>query len=226
MIGKTKVILCNYNKGGVGKTTLAVHITGILLEQKQGRILLVDCDARPDSWRFYMKRRPTGSEGFIKINSRLSVFWNQPRDKGAKFQRIQKTQLLAYDYMIIDSDNPPEDTVIMINNHRPDLILIPLNKSQRHSLEDIPDFLELIETVDAVANLNPDIAYYPQVKIVPLGVSQEIIGRSLAEENCEIAPAMRDVQDEMVEALGEKNYIWNYSSCEDLRQYFISLLEI
>lgn len=28
----------------MGKTTLAVHITGILLKQKQGRILLVDCD--------------------------------------------------------------------------------------------------------------------------------------------------------------------------------------
>ena len=226
MIGKTKIILCSYNKGGVGKTTLAVHITGILLEQKQGRILLVDCDARPDSWRFYMKRRPSDSEDFIKVNSRLSVFWNQPRNKEAKFQRIQKAQLLAYDYMVIDSDNPPEDTVIMINNHLPDLILIPLNKSQRHSLEDIPDFLELIETVNAITNLNPSIAYYPQVKIVPLGVSQEIIKRSLSKENCEIAPAMRDVQDEMVEALGEKNYIWDYSSCEDLREYFISLLEI
>lgn len=112
----------------------------------------------------------------------------------------------------------------MINNNLPDIILIPISKSQRHSLDDIPDFLELIERVKVVANYSPDGDYSPKIIIVPLGVSKNAISYVVAEKDCEIAPAMRDIQEQMVDALGEKQYIWKYPGCEDFLEYFSSIL--
>mgnify|MGYP006271659499 CR=1 FL=1 len=54
---ETKIILYTYNKGGVGKTTLALHITGVLRKQTSGKIIMVDCDPRPNSWSFYKRRK-------------------------------------------------------------------------------------------------------------------------------------------------------------------------
>ena len=37
------IVLCTHNDGGVGKTTLALHVAGSL-QTKLSRILLIDCD--------------------------------------------------------------------------------------------------------------------------------------------------------------------------------------
>lgn len=73
MIRNTKIILCTYDKGGVGKTTLATHITGVLFKRDRGRILLVDCDSRPDSWRFYKGTRPQGQKRRSTVNRRIDL---------------------------------------------------------------------------------------------------------------------------------------------------------
>ena len=39
------IVLCTHNDGGVGKTTLALHVAGSL-QTKLSRILLIDCDDR------------------------------------------------------------------------------------------------------------------------------------------------------------------------------------
>lgn len=51
-----KVILCTHNSGGVGKTTLAVHLAGVL--SKRGDVLLIDCNDQADSWKFYVSEEP------------------------------------------------------------------------------------------------------------------------------------------------------------------------
>ncbi|MBC6477432.1 MAG: ParA family protein [Hormoscilla sp. GM7CHS1pb] len=38
-------VLCVHHKGGVGKTTTAIHITGVFLS-KRNRVLLIDGDPR------------------------------------------------------------------------------------------------------------------------------------------------------------------------------------
>jgi Mrp family chromosome partitioning ATPase len=50
------IILSAFNKGGVGKTTLAVHVAGLLAEQ--GRVLLVDCVDQYDAFYFYCHQEP------------------------------------------------------------------------------------------------------------------------------------------------------------------------
>jgi hypothetical protein len=114
----------------------------------------------------------------------------------------------------------------MINNNLPDIILIPINKSQRHSLDDIPDFLELLKQVKSIKNSSPNVDYSPKIIIVPLGVNENEILRLVPDADCEIAKAMRNIQDQMVDALGEKRYLWKYQDCEDSLEYFSSLLEM
>ncbi len=52
------IILSTFPKGGIGKTILAVRVTGLLLSVTKERILLIDADPRSDSWRFYLGRKP------------------------------------------------------------------------------------------------------------------------------------------------------------------------
>ncbi|MDM8560666.1 AAA family ATPase [Candidatus Parabeggiatoa sp. HSG14] len=49
------IILSAFNKGGIGKTTLAVHVADLLAEQ--GRVLLVDCVDQYDAFNFYCRQK-------------------------------------------------------------------------------------------------------------------------------------------------------------------------
>ncbi|MBO1347549.1 MAG: ParA family protein [Hormoscilla sp. GUM202] len=45
-------VLCVHHKGGVGKTTTAIQITGVFLS-KRNRVLLIDGDSQADSFKFF-----------------------------------------------------------------------------------------------------------------------------------------------------------------------------
>lgn len=227
----TQIILSTYNKGGVGKTTLAVHITGAIKQEQLGRVLLVDCDPRPDSWSFYKKRRPQGEERIASVDKWLDILWNPPQPHPPRFRPIKKGTLQAYDYIIIDTDSPPEDTVAMISNNFPNLILIPINKSQKRSLNDLPSFLDVAASLEIRANREPNISYNPKFVIVPLGIDETDAVSKLKQapekpRNCQVASAMENFQDEINDALEHNQYIWDYPGCEGLYQYFIDLLEL
>lgn len=231
MSSNTKIILCTYDKGGVGKTTLAVHITGILQKQTQGQILLVDCDPRPDAWIFFKGRRPQAGETRRTINSHLDVLWNPPRLNPPKFEPIKKSDLEVYDYIVIDTDSPPEDTVAMIRNNLPNIILIPINTSQKRSLKDLPVFLDTSADIEKRANLEPGLNYYPKFIVVPLGIPEADAVSKLNETKekpkfCQVAPAMENLQDQISDALEKNSYIWDYPDCSKTVDYFIQLLKL
>lgn len=221
-------ILCTFPKGGVGKTVLAVHITGVLLSQTKGRVLLIDSDPRPDAWRFYMGRKPTGGEyGFFKVDSRLDIVWKPPQHgkTSNRFQPIKKAELDEYDYIVIDTDAPLEDAVSMISNNKPDLILSPINSSQKDTaLEDLPDFLA---TLTHLCGLD----YSPMVRIVPLGVRENVVSKiinscTIKPDNCKATFEMKNLETKMSQAKIKRKYIWEYAGCEHFLSYFTSLLEI
>ncbi|MBR8836844.1 MAG: AAA family ATPase [Stigonema ocellatum SAG 48.90 = DSM 106950] len=76
------IILCTHNSGGVGKTTLAIHATGVLSSQSGRTTLLIDCDDQADSWQFYANRMPDQYE-LLKFGDSLSILDNQKRQKNA-----------------------------------------------------------------------------------------------------------------------------------------------
>lgn len=226
-----KIILSTYDKGGVGKTTLVVNFIGVLLTEDKGKILLVDCDSRPDAWSFFKKRRPKGKEKRRRINNRLDILWNPPNETSYKFDPIKVEDFENYDFIVIDTDAPPEDTVCMIRNNLPDAIYSPINLSNMQSLSDLPDFLDTVSDIEKDVNLEPDVNYYPHFVIVPLGINQNLVISSLNEadekpNNCQVATAMDNYQLEVSYSFLEKKYLWEMPDCQDTYHYFSNLINL
>ena len=87
------IIASTFNKGGVGKTTLAVHVAGILQEQNGTRNLLVDCVDQADAYYFFARREPRKYIDIERISATLSVINNpelQPLRKVVDFVGIRQ----------------------------------------------------------------------------------------------------------------------------------------
>lgn len=211
-------ILCTHNNGGVGKTTLAIHAVGVLRSQL-GRLLLIDCDDQADSWQFYVDRLPNDQE-LETVDDRLSVISNSKRKSIKKIAKKNK-----YDRVVLDMDSPLSDTVQAIIQDNPDIVLIPVNKSQEvKALRNLPRTLEVIYQMEL------NLGFQPEVKVVPLGVARERVVDAVENSenlptNCKVATEMPDVQEQMQTAIyADRKYIWEYPGYEDLLNYFLSLL--
>ncbi|MGC9525402.1 MAG: ParA family protein [Limnospira sp.] len=218
------IILCTHNKGGVGKTTLAVHVAGVLINRGDS-VLLVDCDDQTDLWQFFAgdESSPNQYDSYSLVDSGSStVIYNEER-------KSVKKQAQSYSHIVLDIKSPKSHTVRAIVGNDPDLILIPINTSQtKRALQQIPRMLDLISQLRSTAG------YIAQVSIVPLGIPRELVEIELSkikadEKNqfCQIALPMENLQEEMQTALYEdRQYIWEYENHENLYDYFSDLLNI
>ncbi len=70
-----------------------------------------------------------------------------------------------------------------------------------------------------------------KVVIVPLGIERDIVLERLQTieekpQNCQVAPAMKEVQAEMSQAVYEdRKYLWETESFSDIKDYFTSLVD-
>ncbi|MCC5900180.1 MAG: ParA family protein [Phormidium sp. BM_Day4_Bin.17] len=209
-----KVMLCTHNSGGVGKTTLAVHLAGYLSEW--GEVLLIDCDEQADSWKFFMEKEPEvpvdkGSARGIEVIA-------NPERRSLKKLKVKPNQ---FDYVIIDIDTVLENTVQVILNADPNLIFVPLNRAHMYkSIDNLASVLEMLERIDG----NPVLPY--SVVIVPLGIDKENIENELEsiEYNSEkylVADSMNYLSSKMDEAVYKgRKYIWDYVDLQDNKNYF------
>jgi chromosome partitioning protein len=215
------IILCTHNDGGVGKTTLAVHIAGVLLN-RQDSTLLIDCDDQADFWQFYIDRNPEKSKDWERLEN-STVMYNGRREAIPK--ELPKGQ---YDHIVLDIDSPLKNIVQTIVGNDPDLILVPVNKSQ-----EIKALRNLPRTLKVIAQLETKAGYAPQVVIVPLGISQssiyQIVDRledDLKPQRYRVADEMPDCQEQMQFAIyQDRKYIWDYEGLEHLYDYFVDLLD-
>lgn len=214
------IILCTHNDGGVGKTTLAVHVTGALQFQL-GRTLLVDCDDQADSWQFYAEGVPQKLKDVL-VKDDISLIWNKNRES---IKRLAKPE--QYDHIVLDIDSPLQNTVKLIVDNQPDLVLIPVNVSQEvKALRNLP------RTLSVIAQLEAKTGASSRTIIVPLGVDPNVIGKTINEVKEKpsrwlVAPPMPDVQQQMQVAIyKEKKYIWEYAGYEEMQDYFCSLLQL
>lgn len=227
---KTRVILCNYTKGGAGKTTLAVHIAGILLEQTLGKILLMDCDPRPDSWKFFSGSRPNTNQTRLTPLKGIDLWWNPPQIKGSRFKPIVKQDYETYDYVVIDADSPPEEALTLLSDALPDIFLVPIAESQSHAIEDIFLFLKDLER-EVKFERDSGIDYNPIVKVAPLGLTIEEVELELdisgfSDIRIEICKPMNFLAIEIRKSLKEKKFIWRYPDLESYtKDYFINLIK-
>ena len=210
------IILCTQHKGGAGKTTLAVHIAGILTTQLN-RILLIDCDTQRNAWFFYFGSKPQTPLDMRDYNNRLSILWNPDREP---IKRVADTE--TYDHIILDMTTPLPQTVKVIVDNYPDVVLIPVSKHP-WAMEGLSD------TLPVIAKLEEYAGFTTEVIIVPLGsqkqkIEERVQTTSELPSNYKIANRMKDLNKEVDKALKEGNFIWKYPGCENLDTYFNSLL--
>jgi chromosome partitioning protein len=212
------IILCTHNDGGVGKTTLAIHAAGVLVASSE-KTLIVDCDDQADSWQFYTGRIPSKSQD-VDTEGYRTVISNKER------KLIKSLALKGYDNFVLDIDTPLRNTVQLIVGNDPNLILVPVNKSQRiKALRNLPRTLKVISQLS-----KPGFA--PKVTIVPLGVAKDSILQIVEKisvdnkpRDCKIADEIPDLQEKMQLAIYEdRKYIWEYEGYEYLLEYFYKLL--
>ena len=216
---KMEVILCTHNSGGVGKTTLAVHIAGVLAEEGQ-RVLLVDCDDQSDAWNFYVGTKYSDIQEIYTSDEGISVVTNANRKS---LKRLVKPQ--DYNYVVLDMDTPRPNIVQVISGSDPNLILIPISASQKYKAEN-----NLEDVLDLISRLSGKVTFSPQVIVVPLGVDydevlQLVRGLNEKPKSCQVYEEMANIQDDMQQAIyKDRKYIWNYPKYEYLRNYFSSLI--
>jgi chromosome partitioning protein len=214
------IVLCTHNDGGVGKTTLAVHVAGAL-QANLSRVLMVDCDDQADFWQFYSKTLPKQNKD-IYFAEDISVIWNRKREA---IRRLAKPE--QYDHVVLDMDSSLQSSVEMIVGSQPDLVLVPVNASQKiKALRNLP------RTLTVIAQLAKKTGNSPRTVIVPLGIQAPEVISILEQPELqgfpwEVAPAMPNLQDPMQTAIyQDRKYIWQYPDHADMLDYFSNLLKL
>jgi chromosome partitioning protein len=204
------IILSAFNKGGVGKTTLAVHVAGLLAEI--GRVLLVDCVDQYDAFSFYCRQEPKN----ILLSQRaknyesLTVIWNPDQTRITRL--VEPSE---YEHIVLDINSPNEDTVKVIVENEPDIILLPIN-DQALALDKLADTLAIVA---AMQKTN----YQSQVRIVPLGATKARIEEGLTQiavkpTNLQITKRIKKDLKTFSDALQTGQFVWHYEGCEYIRE--------
>lgn len=150
-------------------------------------------------------------------NNRLSILWNPEREP---IRRIADVE--TYDYIILDMSTPLPDTVKVIVDNYPDVVLIPVSKHP-WAIEGLSD------TLPVIAKLEEFAGFTPEVVITPLGSYKQNINERLQNipnlpSTYKVANRMKDLNKQVDKALDEGKFIWNYPSFESLSTYFSSLV--
>ncbi|MBQ0693485.1 ParA family protein [Providencia stuartii] len=189
------------HKGGVGKTTLATHISGILSERDLDKCLLVDCDSQGDSFRFYTGRSPNKEMEIVTGNSNVDVLWNPSRNGLST-----KASYSEYDHVIVDIDTRIQNALQVIMEISPDVIIIPVD-SQYLSLRHLEEVLSLISKIEG------RFSYPALVKVVQMGSNYDI-DRAIDKfqcipDNLYTNYSLPYLRDEFDNAMRMCNFIWN-----------------
>jgi chromosome partitioning protein len=129
---KPYIIVLGNEKGGTGKSTVAMHLTAYLLISGF-KVGTIDTDARQGTFTRYFEHRKNAS-GDIKLPKHIAIFNSDEEDKikaqsfdAESFNNAMK-QLESHDFVVIDT--PGNDTYLTrIAHSYADTLVTPLNDS-------------------------------------------------------------------------------------------------
>jgi chromosome partitioning protein len=160
------VIVVGNEKGGSGKTTIAMHVAVALLKEGQ-RVGTIDLDSNQKSLTHYIENRRIWAK-HQGIELETPIHRDIPRAEGAKLDENEAEELAAFeaviasfgqsvDFLIIDT--PAHDSYLMRLAHlAADTLLTPLNDS----------FLDFgtLASVDPVTREIIEIGHYAAMVVV------------------------------------------------------------
>jgi chromosome partitioning protein len=129
------IVVLGNEKGGTGKSTIAMHLIVSLLRQG-ARVASIDLDARQGTLSHYVSNRGKAKQEFadLLLPDHMSIFQSankdralaEEEDRDSLFRVLENYQ--SYDYIVIDT--PGNDTFISRLAHSfADTLITPLNDS-------------------------------------------------------------------------------------------------
>lgn len=162
------VVLSAFNKGGVGKTTLAVHAAGVM-RGRAIRILVIDCVDQADSFRFFAGHDPVRHMQLLEAREGISVVYNPRRRELRNFVGLEE-----FDHIILDVNSPAADTVQVIIGSDPDKVLLPIN-------DQALAFSNLQTTLAVLSEMERKMGYALFCAVVPLGVTLASVAQQISQ---------------------------------------------
>lgn len=194
------------HKGGVGKTTLAVHIAA-LVSSRFNRTLLIDCDSQGDAFHFFTKSFPSEELTIETGMDYVDVTWNPSRK-----QFSNKGAFSEYANIVVDVDTRVTNALQIIVEAEPTLILIPVD-NQRLS------HVHGLQVLEMIKSLEGKFSTPSRTVFVAMGVSRDDL--SLDGHPKFSIPYL----NEFDRCLNESEYIWNISDdLEYMSEHFRRIL--
>jgi AAA domain len=217
-------VLCVHHKGGVGKTTTAIHVTGVLLENAS-RVLLIDGDSQADSFRFFHEGSAPkpGGERFTTQSGLLTVVNERdnrnPSRLAGTLGKLANDKLFEHTVIDIATDLPNISTILF--EIQPDLVLVGVKR------DDIGSFVHLNDMLLAVEQARPIVSSSLRLKVIPIGVKESdfkeyINSRFLDYEVLEPVDWLPIQAGKAVFINYE--YLWSEPGYEHLWQYYKQVL--
>lgn len=217
-------VLCVHHKGGVGKTTTAIHITGVLLGNAS-RVLLIDGDSQADSFRFFSEgsapkpggERFTTQEGLLTVvNERDN---KNPSRLAGMLGKLANDKLFEHTVIDIATDLPNIST--MLFEIQPDLVLVGVKR------DDIGSFVHLNDMLLAVEQARPLISSSLRLKVIPIGVKESDFKEYINSRFLDYE--VLDPVDWLPVQAGKAvfinyEYLWSEPGYEHLWQYYKQVL--
>ncbi|MBN8828115.1 MAG: ParA family protein [Sphingobacteriia bacterium] len=116
----TKIITIAQQKGGAGKTTLAIHLA-VGLFQQGNKIAVIDIDPQGSFSKWFNARKQKFGETYAGIKLVNGVGWRINSELSSLRNK--------FDYIIIDSP-PHAETDAKVSIKEADLVLLPVQPSQ------------------------------------------------------------------------------------------------
>ncbi|MGX9686609.1 nucleotide-binding protein [Deinococcus wulumuqiensis] len=161
-----KVIAITSEKGGVGKSTLAVHLSGALAERGLA-VTLIDEDGRVGSSLRWARRREEGL-GFPVVDA----------------EEVKPKTLADLDAVVIDTEGRPRRKDLRELAERADLILIPSGVTALE-LESTRELLDFFEDEDAARRVRVVLTRVP-----PTGQAADAARDDLREDGWTVCNTM------------------------------------
>lgn len=200
-------IMSYHHKGGVGKTTTAVHVALRLLSRGR-RVLVVDGDSQAHACRFFGVDGATAEDGPVAVPAAGALH--------AEHKRIrQQPKAVGAQDVVIDLSADLGGASPAALSLEPDLVLVCV-KSHAGALWDLD------RTVNALLQETE-----ADVRVVPIGVPEADIHAALAALPAgaySVAPPVSYVPDEAEQAFVERRPIWTIPGRDGMAAQYDALI--